>query len=350
MSDSNNEQGNKDQMQPPKPEEPKKQQKPFTYRDTLPINVEVNMQPYPSAPPSPPLPVPEDDDPRTSKALDLSEAISRYVPDGIESLAIGGMHMHNCPMALIREIVRQKRHIKRLITSPAASINADLLIGAGLVEEVVTAYIGFEYLGLAPAFRRFAQAGRLKVYEIDELSLVLGLRAGAANQPFVALPPGLEFSDVSRANPEFYKTATDPFTGRTVLAAPAIKPQVALISVQQADKFGNSAFKGAAFTDREMVMAAQTAIVQTEQIVSSDLLTRNPLLVNLPGGYVTGLVEASFGCHPTSSHRIYHYEEAHLKEYLQMAATAEGFERYLETYVYGVSEVDYLSKTAVAAG
>ncbi len=328
----------------------KPQKKPFTYRDTLPLNVEVNVQPYPSAPPPPPIPVAEDDDPRTSKVLDISEAVSRYVPDGIESLAIGGMHMHNNPMALIREIVRQKKRIKRLITSPAACINADLLIGAGLVEEVVTAYIGFEHLGLAPAFRRFAQEGRLKVYEIDELTLTLGLRAGAANLPFVALPPGLEFSDVAKTNPEFYRSATDPFTGRAVLVAPALKPQLTLVCVQQADKFGNGLFKGSVFTDREMIMAAQTTVLQTEQVVSNSLLTRNPQLVSVPGSYIAGVVEASFGCHPTASHRIYHYEEAHLKEYLQLAATADGFEQYLEKYVYGKNEIEYLGLTAVAEG
>ena len=98
---------------------------------------------------------------RHSKQMELAQAIERFVPDGVESLAVGGMHLHNNPMALVRELVRQRKHIKRLITSPAGCLNADLLIGAGLVEEIVTSYVGFEHLGLAPAFRRFAQEGRL---------------------------------------------------------------------------------------------------------------------------------------------------------------------------------------------
>ena len=284
---------------------------------------------------------------RQKKELPLSEAISRFVPDGVESLAIGGMHMHNCPMALIREIIRQQIHIKRLITSPAASINADLLIGAGLVDEIVTSYLGFEHLGLAPAYRRFAQAGRLKVYELDELTLILGLRAAAAGQPFVTLPPGIELSDVPKASPEFYKTVTDPFSGRTVLAAPPIKPKVALIVTQQADEYGNALFKGSVFTDREMMFAAETVLVQSEEIIPSARLTKTPQQVSVPGYLVSGVVQARFGCHPTSCHRVYHHDEDHLKIYLQMAATAEGFDEYLNKYVLNRNETDYLSSTQV---
>ncbi len=325
-----------------------------------PINFQMTVQPYPYArtesPSSPPTPSAapasppaiEEDDRRTSKQLELSEAINRYVPDGITSLAIGGMHMHNNPLALVRELVRQSIHIKRLITSPAASLNADLLIGAGLVEEIVTSYVGFEHLGLAPAYRRLAQSGQLRVLEVDELSLMLALRAGAANLPFVALPPGLEFSDVTRSNPVFYQPVTDPFTAQTALAVPSLRPQVALIACQQADRFGNLLFKGSHFADRELIMAAAVTLVQAEQIISSSLLTRNPLQVAMPGLYVSAVIEAPFGCHPTSSHRLYHYDEEHLKEYLQLAATADGFQQYLDKYVLNGGENEYLGRTTLA--
>jgi glutaconate CoA-transferase subunit A len=282
---------------------------------------------------------------RQPKKLDLTEAVSRFVPDEVESLAIGGMHMHNNPMALIRELVRQKKRIKRLITSPAACINADLLIGAGLVGEIVTAYVGFEHLGLAPSFRRFAQEAKLKVYELDELSLILGLRAAASGLPFAALPPGLELSDVTQASPEFYATTTDPFTGRMVLAVPPIKPQIAFVAVQQADQFGNGVFKGGTFTDREMVLAADTVILQAEQMSSPQQLMKTPMQVTVPSMLVTAVVEANFGCHPTSCHRIYHYDEWHLKEYLRLAATDAGFQEYMETYINGKTEAEYLVRT-----
>ncbi|HEX2909716.1 MAG TPA: CoA-transferase [Chloroflexia bacterium] len=347
-----------DEQDKAQPEQPP-QSKPITDRDLMGINFTMNIEPYPH--PQPPAgpsvsgvypPAGEEEETgRVSKELSLPEAIERFVPDGVESLAIGGMHMQNNPMALIRELVRQKKHIRRLITSPAGCINADLLIAAGLVEEVVTPYIGFEFLGLAPAFRRFAQQGRLKVYEIDELTLVLALRAGAASLPFAALPPGLELSDVVRANPAFYHTITDPFTGQEKLVTPALRPEVALVYASQADKQGNAVYKGAAFTDREMIMAARTVVLQVEQVLSSAMLTRNPQQVTVAGSMVDAVVEAPFGCHPTASHRFYHYDEDHLKEYIQAAATDEGISQYIEKYITNsADETEYLSKTEIAQG
>lgn len=287
---------------------------------------------------------------RQSKQMELAAAIEKFVPDGVESLAVGGLFMHNNPMALVRELVRQRKHIKRLITSPAGCINADLLIGAGLVEEIVTSYVGFEHLGFAPAFTRFAKEGRLKVLEVDELTLILGLRAGGTGQPFAALPPGLELSDVSRANPDFYQPVHDPFTGATRLATPAIRPKVALILCQQADIYGNAIFKGSVFADRELIFAAEQVILQVEQVIPTRQLTKNPIPVNVPGYAVSAVVQAAFSAHPTSSHRFYHYDEAHLQEYIQMAATEAGFEAYVQKYFAEGGETEYIGRTSVIEG
>ncbi|MBN9387861.1 MAG: CoA transferase subunit A [Chloroflexi bacterium] len=320
--------------------------KPITERDFLPIEVRIAPPPQIEMPPPPP-----DEDagsPRPNKRLELAEAIERFVPDGVASLALGGMHMHHNPMGLVRELVRQQKHIRRLITSPAGCINADLLIGAGLVEEIVTSYVGFEHLGLAPAYRRFAQEGRLRVLEVDEMTLVLALRAGVSNQPFAALPPGVALTGLPRANPAFYQPVTDPFTGRTVLATPALRPQVALVYASQADRFGNATYKGAAFLDREIIMASQSVVLQVEQVVSNSQLTANPLQVTVPSFYVDAVVAARFSCHPTSSHRFYQYDTDHLQEYLRLAATEKGFEEYLDKYIRSSpTEKDYLSLTSL---
>jgi glutaconate CoA-transferase subunit A len=260
------------------------------------------------------------------------------------------MHMHNNPMALVRELVRQQKHVRRLITSPAGCINADLLIGAGLVDEIVTSYVGFEHLGLAPAYRRFAQQGRLRVLEVDEMTLVLALRAGVSNQPFAALPPGVAITDLPKANPAFYRPISDPFTGRTVLAAPALRPQVALVYASQADRFGNATYKGAAFLDREIIMASQSTILQVEQVIPNSQLIANPLQVTVPSFYVSAVVASRFSCHPTSSHRFYQYDEEHLKEYLKLAATEQGFEEYLDKYIRSSpTEKDYLALTSMGS-
>src|SRR5579859_7490751 len=181
--------------------------------------------------------------------MSAAAAIDRLVPEGTRLLAVGGMHMHNHPMDLVRELIRRRRGVRRLLTSPSASLAADLLIGAGLVDEVATAYIGFEHLGLAPAYRRAAESGTITVVELCEAAIVHGLYAGAGGLPFVALPPGLELSDVSRANPDHFRTITDPFTGARVLVAAPLRPDVALIHALAADESGNVYFAGAHFTE-----------------------------------------------------------------------------------------------------
>ena len=271
--------------------------------------------------------------------LSAAGAIEKLMPEGTGLLAVGGMHMHNNPMELVREVVRRRRRVRRLLTSPSASLAADLLIGAGLVDEVATAYIGFEHLGLAPAYRRAAESGAVAVLELCEAAIVHGLYAGAGGLPFIALPTGLELSDVSSANAEHFRTITDPFTGDRVLVAAPLRPDVALIHALAADERGNVIFAGAHFTDRLMAMAAKTVIVQVERMAEAGEIAAQPAESVLPGFLVTAVVVAPGGCLPTASHRAYGYDEPALRAYLKLARTEEGFAEYLQVNGMAAAEV-----------
>lgn len=281
-----------------------------------------------------------------SKLLSLPEAVERYVPDGVGLLSVGGMHLHNNPMALIREVVRQQRRIRRLLTSPCGALNADLLLGAGLVEEIATSYVGFEHLGLAPCFRRGAESGTIRILECDEGYITHGLYAGAGGLPFIPLPAGLEATDVPKVNQESYAMATDPFTGGQVLVGAPLRPDVALIHAHQADGRGNAVLGGAHFVDRLMALAAKTVVLQVEQVVSSQEIARHPVGTTIPGFLVQAVVEVEGGCHPTASHGAYDFDEEQVKLYLSMAGSAEGLAEYLETYVTGVTEDEYHLKAS----
>jgi glutaconate CoA-transferase subunit A len=280
-----------------------------------------------STPPAPPE--------RQSKLLPLAEAITRFVPPTVQSLVVGGMHLHNMPMALVRELVRQRagRQIDLLLAGPAQGLAADLLIGAGLVREALVSYIGFEHLGLAPAFRRAAEAGTLAVRDVEAFGLMEAVRAGAGGLPFATLPGALGRTDVPAGNPDLYRPITDPFSGGPAYAIPAIRPQVALLHCQEADVYGNGVFKGTAFADRLFALAADTVILQVERIVEPTQILRAPQTVGIPGFRVAAVVQVNFGAHPTSSHRYYNYDEIHLKHYLKQAATAAGFDAYVAQYI-----------------
>jgi glutaconate CoA-transferase, subunit A len=268
------------------------------------------------------------------KALTPAEAIRRFVPADCPSLIIGGMHLHNMPMALARELVRQRagRRIRTLIAGPAAGMAADLLIGAGLVEEAVVSYIGFEHFGLAPAFRRAAAEGRLRIRDMDAFSLLEAVRAGGAGLPFAPAAPGVARTSLPRAPNSPYRPVTDPFSGAETWVVPPLRPTVALLACQEADEQGNGFFRGATFSDRTLALAADTVILQVEKLVPHEDALKNPLALGVPGFRVAAVTPVGFGCHPMSSHRYYNYDDVHIRGYRRLAATEAGFWEYVRRY------------------
>lgn len=272
---------------------------------------------------------------RRSKLMGVEEAVAALVPDQCESLWIGGMHMHNVPMALVRECIRQGKRIGTLYAGPSASMAADLLIGVGLVDRVVVGYVGFEHIGMAPNFRRVAETGlsRLEIVEADSASMTLALQAGAMGAPFVALPSGLERTGLPAISPHFYRIVMDPFTGSEGLAVAGVRPQVALIHCQQADEYGNGIFKGSTFCDRMLALASETVIMQVEGIIANEQVIKYPQQTGVPGFCVDAVTQVNFGCHPTSSHRYYNFDDVHLRVYLKASQTEEGFGEYVRNFI-----------------
>jgi glutaconate CoA-transferase subunit A len=208
-----------------------------------------------------------------------------------------------------------------------------MLIGAGLVEELYCSYVGFEHMGLAPNFRKFAESGELKVRECDEAFVTYTLRAGASSLPFMPLPRGIEATSVASMNEEDYRWVEDPFSGEKFAALPPLQPDVALVHCQKADAYGNAIFEGSKFTDHLMIKAADKVILQVEEVVPHEYILENTMRVDIPAFLVDAVVPAPFGCHPTASHRYYRYDADHFKEY--SAACKEDFEAYLDKYARG---------------
>jgi glutaconate CoA-transferase subunit A len=263
-----------------------------------------------------------------SRLVNVEEAVSGFVPAGA-TVGIGGMHMTAAPMALVRELVRRRVRIGRLVTSPSTSIQADLLIGAGLVDELVSPYVGFEDLGLAPCFRRAAADGALTVLECDEGGLTHALYAGAGGIPFVALPSSIGHSDVPSASPELYREVQDPFSGETCWAIRALRPDVSLIACAEADEEGNVAFGRVPFTDRVLALASKRVVVQVERVVSSAKIAAYAPGTTLPAFLVSAVVVEPGGCRPTAFPGEYERDETELRAYLDAARTPEGLDDYL---------------------
>jgi glutaconate CoA-transferase, subunit A len=282
-----------------------------------------------------------------AEVVDVRTAVSRWVRPGA-ALAVGGMHMTSAPMALVREIVRQRVAVGRLVTSPSSSIQTDLLVGAGLVEELMSPYVGFEHLGLAPRFRAAVQEGRQRIIECDEGSLTHALYAGAGGLPFIPCPPGIERTDLVRVSPDLYRQVSDPFSGQTRWCVPALRPDVALLHCSEADEAGNVWFGGFPFTDRLMALAARTVVVQVERVVSAEVMAVRPPGTTLPAFLVSAVVVVPGGCHPTAAPGFYEADEEALGAYLAAARSPQGFDEYVRATV-GADEQTYLDRASLPA-
>lgn len=272
-----------------------------------------------------------------SKLKNLSDAL-----DGIEdgaTIGIGGWIFNSQPMALVRELIRRNKRNLRLVPAPS-SIAPDMLIGAGCVAETGCVFISFEQFGLAPHFRRAAEAGSIKIHELDGPAIAGGLRAAACDLPYGLIPDMC--TDLPRVNPQTYQPVPRKSGERAMLRVPAIHLDVVLLHAQQADELGNVQYFGPVFFDVLMAQAAKKVIVSVDRIVPTDVIRRDNHLTRLPSAFVHSVVEAPFGAHPTSSGGLYEADDAHLEEYVKASADAASFARYLEHYVSGASShTDY---------
>lgn len=113
-----------------------------------------------------------------------------------------------------------------------------------------------------------------------------------------------------------YRTVIDPYSGKEVIAMPAIPVDWAVIHVHEADHHGNSYIEGSLYEDLLLVGAARKVLVTCER-----LLDAPPARVDLPGFLVSYVVEMPGGARPTSCGHSYGYDQEYLLEYLQAAVS-----------------------------
>jgi glutaconate CoA-transferase subunit A len=276
------------------------------------------------------------------KRASLADAIS-LVSDGA-MVALGGGLCARLPMAMVRELVRQGRRGLHLIGS-AHSIDVDLLVATGAVRRCEESYVGFEQdLGLAPGYRRAAETGTIEVAESCCATILAQLRAAEMGLPFLPVR-GVRGSDIGRLHPE-YAEITCPFTGETLVAVPALRPDVALLHAPSGDRYGNLHLEQPYVLDERFASASRLVIATVDELVSTEEVARSGIVI--PAHLVAAVTEVPYGAHPSSCYPRYAYDRAHLRDYVSAAESGpDGVEKYLAAYVRG-SEEDY--REAVGAG
>lgn len=276
-----------------------------------------------------------------NKVTTPEEAVAG-IPDGA-TIALGGVHSHNGPMALVNALIRRGARDLELIPTPSAGAPVDMLIAAGCVRKLHVSYVGLEFLGMAPNYRRAAESQSIEIVEGDEAYIVYGFRAGASTLPFLPLPPLYEGTDLPKVN-KAIKTTTDPYTGRTVTTVPALRADYGLFHAQVTDRKGNTQIFGQRRFEDVMAKASDHVIISSDEILDEYAPAPDPRLVSIPGAIVDIVAHAPYGSHPLSSPGHYAYDREQLVEYRDLAA-ADRTKEYLDEYVYGVKDhQEYLEK------
>ena len=279
---------------------------------------------------------------RKKKVISLAEAGKMLA--GCKTVHMTGSQLFDAPMALIREAIRAGATGLTLIPNVVTGMAFDLLIAAGRVDTCYVSYVGFEGLGLAPAFKKAGEKKSIRMVEGDEPFVVLGTRAAASGLPFIAVPRHVYgATDIPKLNPYIHRIK-DPYTGEEVYTIPPLKADVCIIHAQQADEYGNVQRWGGNRQEPDKAKAADLVIVSTEELVSLDKTRENPDKTTLPGYMVDAVVHVPFGAHPTGSSQCYTYDEEHLRLYLDLVSKGKE-EEYLARFVYDVKDhFEYMSK------
>ncbi len=278
-----------------------------------------------------------------SKLMSLGEAIERFVPDGA-SVAMGTCLESMIPFAAGHEMIRQRRCDLTLV-GPIADILFDQLIGAGCVARIQAAWVGNVSAGLGHAYRRATEQGvprPLTVEDYTNYTISLALWTGAHGMPFVPVRSG-PGSDIVRDHPGFAEVVS-PFDGGRVPVVKAVRPDVAVITVQRADARGNAHLWGPFGITEEAGLAADRTILLAEEIVDERVILSDPNRVLFPAFLVCAVVHCPGGCHPSPVQGYYGRDHAYYTDYHRETRTGDGMAAWLDRWVYGMPDrAAYLS-------
>jgi glutaconate CoA-transferase subunit A len=266
--------------------------------------------------------------------VDIRELVS-HIKDG-DTLAIPTMlgDFSGVAMAATREIIRQRIKGLNLVCVPSSSLQADMLIGAGCVASLQAgAVLLYEY-GAANRYLEAQRSGRLLIKEATCPAIQAGLTAAEKGVPFMPLR-GILGSDILRERSGEWKVIDNPYPPHDpIVIVPALQPDVALFHAPLADRLGN-VWVGRRGSFKLMAHAARQTLVTYEHLYDGNLFDdadKVPAVISV--NYVTAVSHQPRGAWPLHFAPDYPEDVAHMKIYAEAAKTQQGFDAYLDQYVF----------------
>jgi glutaconate CoA-transferase, subunit A len=230
-----------------------------------------------------------------AEIVSLAEAMAAAVHDG-DTVAMEGF-THLIPHAAGREVIRQGRRELTLVRM-TPDVIYDQMIGAGCARKLVFSWGGNPGVGSLHRFRDAVEhswPGPLELEEHSHAGMANRYVAGASGLPFAVLRGYSGTGLAGRAAST--RAIVCPFTGETLTAVAALRPDVTVIHAQRADRAGNVQYWGITGVQKEAVLAAARSVVTVEEIV--DVLDPRPGAVMLPAWAVGYVALAPGGAHPS---------------------------------------------------
>jgi glutaconate CoA-transferase, subunit A len=266
-----------------------------------------------------------------AEIVSLAEAIADAVHDG-DTVAMEGF-THLIPHAAGLEVIRQGRRDLTLVRM-TPDVIYDQMIGAGCARKLVFSWGGNPGVGSLHRFRDAVEhswPGPLALEEHTHAGMANRYVAGASGLPFAVLRgySGTGLADHAANIAEI----TCPFTGDTLTAVAALRPDVTVIHAQQADRAGNVQFWGITGVQKEALLAAARSVVTVEEIV--DGLDPRPGAVVLPAWVVGYVALAPGGAHPSYALGYSVRDNDFYLAWDAISRDREAFGRWLDEHVHG---------------
>jgi glutaconate CoA-transferase subunit A len=233
-----------------------------------------------------------------SGIVPLAHAVAELVGDG-DTVALEGF-THLIPFAAAHEIIRQGRRDLTLVRM-TPDVIYDQMIGMGCARRLVFSWGGNPGVGSLHRLRDAVEAGWPHPVELEEHShagMANRYVAGASGLPFAVLR-GYVGTDLA-GQTDTIRPIVCPFTGETLTAVAALRPDVTVVHAQRADRAGNVQLWGITGVQKEAVLAARRSLVTVEEVV--DELTPRAGAVVLPSWALSYVAEVPGGAHPSYAH------------------------------------------------
>lgn len=288
-----------------------------------------------------------------NKIMTAKEAISKYVYDGC-SLILGNYTV-GASMALVYEVARQQK--KNLtVYSQSGVIDVEVLVAAGCVNRLVSTYV-YRGGGRAggSAVERALQAGILQMEDYTNFQYNARLVAGMHGFTFIPVLEGVIDTDLFRKRTflgeDKYRIINCPYTGKEILTVPAANPDVCIVHVQRADKYGNAQYWGALGSVAAAALSSKRIIVSCEEIVEHDVIKSSPHLTLIPSYRVDAVMEIPWGANPTEVIGYYNLDRFMFSLFAMACGDAKAMQAWMDEWVFGCKDREaYIDRYAQKFG